>query len=267
MSPVTTPALEVRIIGPGRAGQSFAQAFDRSGVKVELLGRDAAVDRALDDVDAVLICTPDRAIAQVAASVQPAVSGEAGSSSLSRVQPGSAIRAHRSAVLLHCSGATGLDSLAPHARVGSLHPLMSLPDPDTGASRLTNRGWFAVAGDPVTVRLVEALGGRSFAVPDENRALYHGIAAIAANHLVALLGQVERLAGQAQLPVEAFFDLAAGSFADVVAMGATAALTGPAARGDQATLAAHRDALPVDELDLYNALVDATTRLASQPLD
>jgi error-prone DNA polymerase len=44
-------------------------------------------------------------------------------------------------------------------------------------------------------------------VSDENRALYHAAACVAANHVVALLGQVERLASAADVPFAAFFDI------------------------------------------------------------
>lgn len=237
---MSSPGLTVRIIGPGRAGQSFARAFAVSGVRAELLARSTDVTWAATDVDAVLICTPDAAIAQVAAAIEPG-----------------------DAVVLHCSGATTLTPLASHPRCGSLHPLMALPDASTGSTRLVGGGWFAVAGDPIAGQLVDALGGRHVAVPDEYRARYHATAAVAANHLVALLGQVERLAASIDVPVEAFLDLAGGSFDDVRRIGAEAALTGPAARGDQSTLDAHRASLPDDEAELYEVLAAAAAKLAS----
>lgn len=194
---------------------------------------------AAADVDVVLITTPDREIANVAAVIEPGA-----------------------AAVLHCSGATSLAAVSGHERHGSLHPLMALPDPATGASRLCDNGWFAVAGDPVSVELAEKLGGRYFAVSDVDRAIYHATAAVSANHLVALLGQVERLAAAAGVPAAAFFDLARGSFDDVVARGASAALTGPAARGDTETIAAHIASLPEAERSLYTSLAAAAQALS-----
>lgn len=234
-------ALRVRIIGPGRAGSSFAHAFSAIGVQAELLARTAEVTSAGDGVDVVLVCTPDSAIASVAAAIAPT-----------------------EATVMHCSGATSLDALAPHRRRASLHPLMALPDAVTGAARLIGGGWFALAGDPIAIELVQALGGRDFEVADDRRALYHATAAVASNHLVGLLGQIERLAGLACVPVEAFLDLARGSFDDVVARGARKALTGPAARGDNHTLDAHRAAVPEGELKLYNVLADACAAMAAE---
>jgi predicted short-subunit dehydrogenase-like oxidoreductase (DUF2520 family) len=203
------------------------------------MGRDESVGAAASGTDVVLIATPDAAIAAVAAAIEPG-----------------------DAVVMHCSGATRLTALGPHARRASIHPLMSLPDPVVGAARLAGGGWFAVAGVPIAAELVDKLGGRRFVVDDEHRALYHATAAISANHLVALLAQVERLAAEVGVPFEAFTDLARGSFDDVVSRGPRAALTGPAARGDLATLEAHRAALAPAERGLYDALASAAADLA-----
>lgn len=205
-----------------------------------MIGREGAVHAAAQGVDGVLIATPDGAIGSVAANIEPG-----------------------DAVVMHCSGATSLSALAPHERRASVHPLMALPSPHVGAARLLDHGWFAVDGHELATQLVSDLGGTSFVVPDDRRAIYHATAAVSANHLVALLGQVERLADLAGVPSAAFFDLARGSFDDVVDQGATLALTGPAARGDQTTLNAHLHALPDKERDLYQALMQAAQRLAA----
>ena len=84
-------------------------------------------------------------------------------------------------------------------------------------------------------------------VADDDRAAYHAAACIAANHVVALLGQVERVAAAAGLPLDAFLDLTRAAVDDVARLGPRRALTGPAARGDWATLARHRDALAAEE--------------------
>ncbi len=198
------------------------------------------VTAAAADVEVVLIATPDRSIGDIASAIRPGP-----------------------AVVLHCSGATGLGPVSGHDRYGSIHPLMALPSPEIGAVRLAAGGWFAVAGDLVATELVDVLGGRSFFVADDKRALYHATAAVSANHVVALLGQVERLAWQVGVPVQAFLDMAQGSLDDVEAHGAASALTGPASRGDHTTLAAHREALPPSEVALYDSLVAAAQQLAS----
>jgi len=102
-------------------------------------------------------------------------------------------------------------------------------------------------------------------VPDDRRAVYHAAAAVAANHLVALCGQVERLAAAAGVPAAAYWELMALTLDNVRAAGAAAALTGPAARGDLATVAAHLAAVDPAEHRLYLALADAAAHLASRP--
>jgi predicted short-subunit dehydrogenase-like oxidoreductase (DUF2520 family) len=123
-----------------------------------------------------------------------------------------------------------------------------------------------VAGDPpealaVVEALVADLAGRSFVIADADRAAYHAAAAIASNHLVALLGQVERVAAGAGVPLEVYLDLVRVTLDNVAEMGPAAALTGPAARGDWATVERHRAALPADELVAYDAMVAAARRL------
>ena len=117
--------------------------------------------------------------------------------------------------------------------------------------------------------MVEALGGRSFVVADDDRAGYHAAACIASNHLVALLGQVERVAAGSGVPLEAFLDLVAATVDNVRTLGPAAALTGPAARGDRDTIGRHRaylqDRVP-DDLAAYDALVALARRLV-EPRD
>jgi predicted short-subunit dehydrogenase-like oxidoreductase (DUF2520 family) len=111
------------------------------------------------------------------------------------------------------------------------------------------------------MRMVEDLSGRPVWVADEQRALHHASATIASNHLVALLGQVQRVAALAGVPLDAYMGLARSAVDNVAATGPAAALTGPVARGDWATVAVHRSALPTVELDAYDALMAAAARL------
>ena len=239
----------VLIIGNGRAGGSFGAALAAAGWIVDPpLGRGDAVSGAARGVDAVLIATPDAAVADVAAAIDPV--GEA--------------------VVMHVAGSLTLDALAPHRRRASVHPLLPLPDPLTGAERLASGGWFAVAGsgpDELAVArgLVDDLGGHAAMVADADRARYHAAACIAANHLVALLGQVDRVAASVGVPLDAYLELARASFEDVAAVGPVAALTGPVARRDWGTVAAHLDALPVGERETYRALALAAFRLVAEP--
>jgi pantoate--beta-alanine ligase len=231
----------VRLIGPGRAGRSLAAALADAGCDVRgVLTRADDLTGAGRGVDVLVIATPDAAISTVAQCVAP----------------------RPDTVVMHLSGALGLDVLAPHLRRASLHPLVPLPSPEVGRVRLRSGVTFAVAGDPVAARLAELLGGTAMVVGDEHRAAYHAAACIAANHLVALMGQVERVAASAGLGLDAFVGLAGAALTDVAELGPVAALTGPASRGDEATLERHRHVLGHAERPGYDAGVALARRLA-----
>lgn len=231
----------LRIIGPGRAGRALARALDAVSWRVDsLLGRGDDLGAAASGVDVLVIATPDAALADVARAVRP----------------------EASTVVLHLAGSLGLDVLTPHPRRASLHPLVALPDAELGAARLQGAS-FAVAGDPMVSEMAAALGGRSFTVADEHRAAYHAAACIASNHLVALLGQTERVAATAGVPLDAYLGLVRATVDNVAALGPAAALTGPAARGDEATIERHRAALDPAERPAYDSLADAARRLAT----
>jgi len=210
------------------------------------LGRGHPVGEAAHGVDLLVIATPDDEVARVAASVSPVAT----------------------TTVIHLSGSLGLDVLEGHPRRGSLHPLMPLPTPAIGAERLRSGITFAVSGDPVTRALAATLGGQAVEVDDHNRASYHAAASVAANHLVALIGQVERIAATAGLPLDAFAGLMRAATDDALALGPRLALTGPAVRGDWDTVARHREALASmaghrTELAGYDAMVGLARRLST----
>ncbi len=232
---------KVRFIGAGRAALSLAGALAQVGCDVvDLLGRADPVSSAARGVDVLVIAVPDSAIAAVAGAVVPV--------------PTTAV--------VHLSGSLGPEVLVPHPRQASMHPLVPLPNPETGTRRLLGGVSFAVDGDPAASELVELLGGIEVSVTGAQRAAYHAAACIAANHVVALLGQVERVANAAGLGFEMFAPLAAAAVADAAAMGPAAALTGPAARGDQSTIERHRAALDPAQLPGYDAGVALAVKLA-----
>lgn len=231
----------LRTIGPGRAGGSLEGALRAIGWDVApALGRGDDLAGAGAAVDLLVIATPDAAVAEVATAVTPSAS----------------------TVVVHLSGSLGLAPLAGHPRAAVLHPLVALPDAARGAARLPG-AWFglAVDGDPLARELVAALGGRAVEVGEGDWVRYHAAAVIAANHLVALLGQVDRVAATVGAPLEAYLDLARGSLDDVAALGPAAALTGPVRRGDRATVERHLAALPADERAAYQVLSSEAARL------
>lgn len=236
----------MRIVGTGRAGGSFARVLADLGWQVAAPvahGDDLA--GVAGGTDLVLLAVPDRTVTEVAAEIAPSAG----------------------ALVVHVAGSLGLDALAGHPRRGALHPLVSLPDPSTGASRLVAGAWFAVAasdddGRAMLSSLVAAMGGHEVAVADEARVAYHAAAVVASNHLVALCGQIERIAASTGVPVEAFLSLADQTLAGVAELGPAAALTGPVRRGDWGTVRRHLEGIDPDERPGYAAVAELAARLA-----
>lgn len=223
-------------------------ALALGGVGWDVLGvldRHDDATMAAEGVDLLVIATPDSSIRDVATTIEPVAS----------------------TVVAHMAGSLGLDVLEPHPRRAGLHPLLAMPNPEVGARRLVAGAWFAIAGDSIARRVVEDLGGRWFNVDDEQRAAYHAAAVMASNHLVALLGQVERVASTAGVPFEAYLDLVRATVDNVAELGPAGALTGPAARGDWATVARHLGAIHPSEREAYEALARAARRLVDDEAD
>jgi predicted short-subunit dehydrogenase-like oxidoreductase (DUF2520 family) len=186
----------------------------------------------------VLLCVPDRAIAEVAAAVETGP------------------------WVAHVSGATPLAALAPHTRRFGLHPLQTFtlrrgPEQLDGA-------WGAVTAETeeaaaAATWLAETLGLRPFALADERRAAYHAGAAIASNYLVTLRHAAGALLESAGAPPEALDPLMLRTIEN------SFELTGPIERGDWETVDRHLQAIRQErpELEpLYRVLADATVAVA-----
>jgi predicted short-subunit dehydrogenase-like oxidoreductase (DUF2520 family) len=187
----------------------------------------------------VVLCVPDGAIADVAASIAPGP------------------------WVAHVSGATSLAALAPHTRRFSVHPLQTFtrargPEQFDGA-------WAAVTGESAAAletgrALAETLGLQPFELADSARTLYHAGAVFASNYLVTLQRAASLLFESAGAPPEALEPLMRRTIENHFE------LTGPIARGDWETVASHRAAIHEHrpELDqLYETLAGATLALAT----
>lgn len=228
-----------RIVGRGRAGSALSLALEQAGWATSLCGRGDDLAAAARHTDVLVLAVPDDAIAEVARLIEP----------------------HGPTLVVHLSGAIDLEALRPHGRRAGLHPLTSLPDAERGAAALRG-GWFGVEGDDGVLDVVAALQGRPVWIKSGDRARYHAAAVIASNHLVALMGQVERLAAGLDVPAEAFLALAGGSLDNVAQLGSARALTGPVSRGDWDTVRRHLAAIPMTERPPYLALAAEAARLA-----
>ena len=169
----------------------------------------------------VIIATPDRAI-EAAAARSRRRSSRARSCCTSRARSGVNVF-------------DGLLELRPDVRVGALHPLQSFPSATIGRRTAPGvvGGGRGRSADGRARHRARACTPSSF--PTRTAAQYHVAAVVASNHLVALLGQVERLAAASDVPFEAFAPLVRSSVANAFGVGPARASRGPSRRGDLAT--------------------------------
>ena len=106
--------------------------------------------------------------------------------------------------------------------------------------------WFglAVDGDPLADEVVAALGGQPSTSPTTTGSATTPPPPSPSNHLVGLLGQVERVAALDRRAARGLPRPRPGPLDNVAALGPAAALTGPVQRGDEATVERHLAALP-----------------------
>lgn len=233
---MTTVSKRCAVVGPGRIGTAIAASLRDASWQVD--GPYGRGERPTADV--VLLCVPDSEIAAAAAAIEP-----------------------RSGLFVgHVSGATSLAPLTPH-RAFSVHPLMTVSGPDADFAGAPG----AVAGEnpealEIARAIATALGLNSFEIADDRRAAYHAGASVASNYLLAVLDAAEQISG---LDADQLAPLVRATVDGWRAKGAGAALTGPVARGDEATVARQRDAVELTAPHLtgaFDALTGLTRELA-----
>jgi predicted short-subunit dehydrogenase-like oxidoreductase (DUF2520 family) len=218
----------IDVIGAGRVGAAVAGRLRERGLELES-----------GDPELVLLCVPDGAIAEVAASrpVGPWIA--------------------------HVSGATPLSALDPHELRFGMHPLQTFTRA-RGPEQLDG-AWAAVTAEIADAQeagfwLAETLGLRPFALDDASRTLYHAGAVFGSNYLVTLHRAASLLFESAGAPAEALEPLMRRTMENGFE------LTGPIARGDWSTVEAHRAAIRAEHPELehvYETLADATAALAT----
>jgi predicted short-subunit dehydrogenase-like oxidoreductase (DUF2520 family) len=193
---------------------------------------------------------------QAAARVLIAVSDQA----IEPVAEALAAAGMRSGAVLHTCGARGPDALRAlrmkGVACGMLHPLQTIMTAEQGVNSLAD-ATFGVSGDPEAtlwadeiveiVRIATGGAARSLHIDADRSHYYHAGAVMASNALIAVLDAAVILMAHAGVGGEdglrAIAPLTRTSLENAMASGPQAALTGPIARGDAATVAAHLDAL------------------------
>ena len=239
------------IVGAGRAGGALARAAETAGIEVRLAGREG-IAAACEGAGAALLCVPDDEIDAACEAL------------LGHAVP---------AFVGHVSGATPLDVLGPASDDGaetfSLHPLQTIPDAETDLTGAPCAvGGRSPRGLAFAIELAETIGMRPFPVGEAARTAYHAAAVIASNFLVALEESAAELLEGAGVDEarELLAPLVLRTAANWSERGADA-LTGPIARGDEATVERHlaelRERAP-EVVPLYEALAARTRELATE---
>lgn len=272
-SPQERPArLDVGVVGTGRVGAVLGAALARAGHRVVAASavseasrqRAAAllpgvplvpVPEVLQRAELVLLTVPDDALPDLLAGLSATRSWQAGQ------------------ILVHASGRYGVgvfDVCAGSHVLGlALHPVMTFTGTAMDLDRLVDCCFGVTAPEvlrPVAEALVVEMGGEPVWVAEADRPRYHAAIAHGSNHLVTLVAQAMQILASAgvQDPRRLLEPLLAASLDNALRLG-DAGLTGPVARGDAGTLAAHLRELGTQTPDVrptYLALARATAERA-----
>ncbi|MEU0411420.1 DUF2520 domain-containing protein [Streptomyces griseorubiginosus] len=238
--------LTVGVVGAGRVGPALAASLQLAGHRpVAVSGvSDASRRRAelmLPDVplvtpadvlqraDLVLLTVPDDTLPGLVEGL-----AETGA-----VRPGQ--------LLVHTSGRYGAKVLDPALRAGALplalHPAMTFTGTPVDVQRLAGCSFGVTAPEELRLAaeaLVIEMGGEPEWIEETKRPLYHAALALGANHLVTLVAQAMELLRSAGVEApDRMLGPLLGAALDNALRSGDAALTGPVARGDAGTVAAH----------------------------
>ena len=264
----------VSIIGMGRVGTALAFSLPSPEFAIDkLVVRDrptfplpeglkercvtAGSLRELNS-DIVFITTPDSQIEAAVSTIQPIFGGS---------------------FVFHTSGSQPSSVLAAlqdaGAAIGSIHPLVSISDPELGAERFRG-SFFCMEGDAGAVAIgeviVRSLGGKPFSIDTKFKTLYHAAAVTACGHLVALFDAALEMMCETGLSMEKskeiLLPLVSSTVENLGLQTTAAALTGTFARADAETFTRHIRALnqfgSEELLEIYLLLGERSLELASK---
>ncbi len=246
--------VKIVIVGRGRVGTGLAQALRDVSIDWHLVSGRRLSEGPIGTADVVVVAVSDGAISQCAERL--------------------AIWLQTGSCVLHCAGARGPDELAvcrdAGAHVGVMHPLVSFADADHPPS--LRGATFVTAGDVPAIEaaqhLARVLGARILVAPIHGP-VYHALIALVANGAVGLVHAavpiLQRLGLGRREAEQSIAGLLRTVVENVDQLGVPKALTGPIARGDAASIAAHRGALQraaPDAAAAYDAIVPLMLRCA-----
>ncbi|MFP5366634.1 MAG: Rossmann-like and DUF2520 domain-containing protein [Actinomycetes bacterium] len=244
-------AAEHAVVGVSAVSEASRERAENLLPGVPLLEIPEIIERA----ELVLLAVPDDALPDL-------VSGLA---AVGAWQPGQ--------LVAHTSGRFGTGVLEPARKLGAiplaLHPAMTFTGMSLDLTRLPDCTFGVTAPSavlPVAQALVVEMGAEPVVIAEEDRILYHAALAHASNHLVTIAAQSTQLLSAigVEQPDRLLGPLMRASLENALAAG-EGALTGPVARGDAGTVAAHAAALadvPGDIRAAYTRLAAVTARRA-----
>ncbi len=256
------------IIGPGRAGIALGRALARAGHEITGASAvsEASKQRARDNFPRARLTEPAQVLAD-ADLVLMTVPDDVLPGLIEGLAATEAPYAGR--LVAHASGAHGVRVLEPATRAGALplalHPVMTFTGREDDVDRIKGVSFGVTAPDPLrpaAEALVIEMGGEPVFIAEQDRPLYHAALAFAANHLVTLVAEAASLLRQAGAdnPERMLGPLLGAALDNALRFG-DAGLTGPVARGDDSTVAAHVEVLGARDqaaLPAYRALARLT---------
>jgi len=276
--PETKPSLT--IIGAGRLGTAMAIALSSVGYPIHALvsrrrARLKQGGRLLDDTVPLLVLEELREVGQVVLITTP----DDQLSSVTKHLCTLNVNKRRTRVALHTSGALSSKVLSPLSGrgwwVGSIHPLVSVSEPEAGAKLLLSAFW-CLEGDRQALKqarnIVKDLRGHSFSINSSAKPLYHAAAVMSSGNIVALfdtaLDMLERSGLKRDRAHEVLIPLLQSTMTNLIKSSPSESLTGTFSRGDVATVERHLKALAGKQLrdarELYRLLGRKSLALAEK---
>ena len=264
--------LDVGIVGTGRVGSVLGAALQKAGHRlvavsgVSELSRERAaallpgipimsVEEVVARAELVLLTVPDDVLPALIDGLSATGSWQAGQ------------------LVVHTSGRYGtaiFDATVGHHVLGlALHPAMTFTGTSMDLLRLVDCCFGITAPAPlrpVAEALVVEMGAEPVWIEEQDRPMYHAGLSHGANHLVTLVAQAMQIVASAgvQEPQRLVAPLLHAALDNALRLG-DGALTGPVARGDAGTVAAHLEQLNQQTPDIrptYVALARATAERA-----
>ncbi len=234
------------MVGAGRVGAVLGAALGLAGHRVVAAAAvsDASLGRAAALLPGAEIATPPD-IARRVDLLLLAVPDDTLTGLVEGLVTAGAVRPGQ--LMVHTSGRFGVGVLDPATRNGALplalHPAMTFTGRPEDVARLAGCSFGVTAPEPlrpIAEALVVEMGGEPQWVEEARRPLYHAALANGANHLTTLVAESMDLLRRCGIDEPArMLGPLMGAALDNALRSGDAALTGPVARGDSGTVAAH----------------------------